>query len=325
MVLCSRSLEARTEQDHATKLAHAAACSNISGKYTGHTGKRTLRAFSLPLSLHLGYILLFPPAVQRLRLSQSHPVQMMSSSDDEESEPGVPGKQTDEDGRPYFGPSNRPTPADAREQREGFVSRWQYRGHTDAIRSACVIGEDSIGKMRVASTDGRGVHSWWEFSPGGCIKSCTSSGADNITSMVVVESLDVLAAASVRTSVCSYHNNNNNNSALLDTSRPWNTRVELAQFHSMLAAPSVKTCAVAIIIVYTRYVRSMHIIRYRHRSICEVVCINDTLGFVMDGGYRQGVFPFSRARVFANKRNLSIRIQKFTRETYYISKSTSPA
>lgn len=120
----------------------------------------------------------------------------MSADYDDEGEPGVPGRDTDQDGRPYFFPSNQRRAADSPVQRDGFTCRWQYRGHTGAPKSVCVTGEDSLGRIRVASTDGRGVHSWLELSDEDCMK--TASGEfENITCMTFIARLDVLAAASV--------------------------------------------------------------------------------------------------------------------------------
>lgn len=113
-----------------------------------------------------------------------------------EEEPGVPGRDTDKDGRSYFFPSNRQRPADLLEQWDGFTLRWEYCGHTDAIKSVCVTGEDSLGRIRVASTDGKGIHSWLELR-GDVVKAATSTQFDTITGIIFVAPLDVLAAASV--------------------------------------------------------------------------------------------------------------------------------
>lgn len=124
----------------------------------------------------------------------------MLNEDDEDREPGVPGRDTDEDGRPYFFPRNRRRAADLSEQREGFTSRWEYRGHQHdaegAVKSVCVSGEDALGRMRVVSTDGSSIHSWLELSDDDTVK--TVDGVQNVTSITLVVGLDVLAASSVR-------------------------------------------------------------------------------------------------------------------------------
>lgn len=116
---------------------------------------------------------------------------------DADDEPGVPG-QLDEDGRPYFFPSNQCRPADAREQREGFIPRWEFRGHTDSVKDVCVTGEDSFGRMRFVSTDGKSTVSWLELSDGDSEK---LSGDHIINALIFVPPLNVVAAASVSVSL----------------------------------------------------------------------------------------------------------------------------
>eukprot|EP00752_Nemacystus_decipiens_P003016 g2797.t1 len=106
---------------------------------------------------------------------------------------GVPG-QLDRDGRPYFSPSNQFRPADAREQREGFIPRWEYRGHTDSVKDVCVTREDSFGRMRFVSTDGKSTASWLELSDGHSKK--LASGEHVINAVIFIPPLNVVAAAS---------------------------------------------------------------------------------------------------------------------------------
>lgn len=113
---------------------------------------------------------------------------------DADEEPGLPG-QLDEDGRPYFSPSNQSRPADAREQWEGFISHWEYRGHTDSVKDVCVTGEDSFGRMRFVSTDGKGAASWLELSDGDSEK--LASRDHIVNALVFIPPLNVVAAASV--------------------------------------------------------------------------------------------------------------------------------
>lgn len=116
---------------------------------------------------------------------------------DADDEPGEPG-QLDEDGRPYFFPSNQSRPADSREQRDGVIPRWQYRGHTDSIKDVCVTGEDPFGRMRFMSTDGKNTASWLELSDG---DSETLASGDHINALVFIPPLNVVAAASVSVSL----------------------------------------------------------------------------------------------------------------------------
>lgn len=110
------------------------------------------------------------------------------------TEPGLPG-DLDDDGKPYFFPSNQERPADSREQRDGFIPRWEYRGHTDSIKDVCAAGEDSFGRMRFVSTDGKNAASWLELSDGDSVRIATCEHV--INAMTYVPPLNVVAAASV--------------------------------------------------------------------------------------------------------------------------------
>jgi len=128
-----------------------------------------------------------------------------------DDEPGVPG-HLDEHGRPYFFPKNQDRPADFYEQSDGFVPRWEYRGHThkkklasagivppreqDAIRDVCVTREDSFGRMRFVTTNGRETHSWIEASDGDSMR--LVGGEHTINALTFIPPLNVVAAASVR-------------------------------------------------------------------------------------------------------------------------------
>lgn len=116
----------------------------------------------------------------------------MSTEDDE---PGVPGN-FDDDGRPYFFPGNKQRPADAREQRDGFVPRWEYPGHgSDRIKSIQATGRDPFERIRFVSTGGKSVHSWLEGGDGDSVKiACTEHV---INALTFVPPLNVVAAASV--------------------------------------------------------------------------------------------------------------------------------
>lgn len=110
------------------------------------------------------------------------------------TEPGLPG-DLDDDGRPYFFPSNQKRPADSREQRDGFIPRWEYRGHTDSIKDVCATGEDSFGRVRFVSTDGKNAASWLELGDGDSVRIATCEHV--INAMTYVPPLNVVAAASV--------------------------------------------------------------------------------------------------------------------------------
>ena len=116
-------------------------------------------------------------------------------------EPGVPG-HLDEHGRPYFFPRNQQRPADSHEQRDGFIARWEYRGHTDVIKDACVTREDSFGRMRFVTTDGKKTCSWIEASDGDSMK--LAGGEHAINALAFLPRLNVVAAASVRAFVLQY-------------------------------------------------------------------------------------------------------------------------
>lgn len=118
----------------------------------------------------------------------------MSTDKQGYDEPGLPG-DLDEDGRPYFFPSNQKRPADSREQRDGFIPRWEYRRHTDSIKGICATGEDSFGRMRFVSTDGKSTASWLELSDGDSVRIATCEHV--INAMTYVPPLNVVAAASV--------------------------------------------------------------------------------------------------------------------------------
>lgn len=119
----------------------------------------------------------------------------MNAHDDE---PGVPGR-LDEDGRPYFFPSNQSRPADALEQREGFIPRYHFRGHTDSVKDVCVTGEDSFGRMRLVSTDGKSTVSWLELSDGDSKQ--LASRDHIINALIFIPPLNVVAASSVSVSL----------------------------------------------------------------------------------------------------------------------------
>lgn len=113
-----------------------------------------------------------------------------------DNEPGVPG-HLDEHGRPFFFPRNQDRPADSHEQRDGFITRWEFRGHTDAIRDMCVTREDSFGRMRFVTTDGRKTHSWIEASDGASMK-LAGGEQHTINALTFIPPHNVVAAASVR-------------------------------------------------------------------------------------------------------------------------------
>lgn len=147
--------------------------------------------------------------MRQVLLSGNNHLSLLSSSfsemiaSHEDGEPGVPGIDTDEEGRPYFFPAHPKFPADSQEQWDGLTPRWHYTGHTDAIKSVCVMGEDTFGRMRFASTDGRGLHTWLELGDDDCVRKSRSNDDDggafeNITSMANVTSADVIVAVSVR-------------------------------------------------------------------------------------------------------------------------------
>lgn len=75
--------------------------------------------------------------------------------------------------------------------------RWEYQGHNSdaAIRSMCFSGEDSLGRMRVVSTDGHSIHSWLECSEDDTVKATAED--QSVAAMTIVWPLDVLAAATV--------------------------------------------------------------------------------------------------------------------------------
>lgn len=113
-----------------------------------------------------------------------------------EDEPGVPGN-FDDDGKPYFFPGNQQRPADAREQRDGFVPRWKYRGHSgDNIKGIQATGRDAFGRIRFVSTDGPSIHSWLEGGDSDSVK--IGSSEHMINALTFVRALNVVAAASVR-------------------------------------------------------------------------------------------------------------------------------
>lgn len=118
------------------------------------------------------------------------------STDFDYHAPGVPVEGVDKDGPSYFFPSSKKRTAESQEQRDGLASRWMYRGHKEAIKSVCVTGEDPFGRIRVASTDGRGLHSWLELSDDDSVKN-TSGEYEGIACITLVTRLDVLAASSV--------------------------------------------------------------------------------------------------------------------------------
>ncbi|CAM9318987.1 unnamed protein product, partial [Hapterophycus canaliculatus] len=112
----------------------------------------------------------------------------------EEDEPGVPGK-FDNEGKPYFFPSNQQRPADVREQRDGFVPRCEYRGHiNDSIKGIQATGGDPFGRIRFVSSDGTSVHSWLEGGDGDSVKMTNSEHM--INALTFVPPLNVVVAAS---------------------------------------------------------------------------------------------------------------------------------
>ncbi|CAN0094924.1 unnamed protein product [Ectocarpus sp. 12 AP-2014] len=113
------------------------------------------------------------------------------STDDE---PGIPG-EFDEDKKPYFFPARRQRDADNAEQRDGFICRWEYRGHSDCIKGVRVTGEDSFGRMRIVSTDGRSIDSWLELGNGDSVK--TARVEHNVINAIAyIPPLNVVVAAS---------------------------------------------------------------------------------------------------------------------------------
>ncbi|CAN0157448.1 unnamed protein product [Scytosiphon promiscuus] len=113
----------------------------------------------------------------------------------EDDEPGEPGK-IDDDGKPYFFPGNQQRPADAREQRDGFVPRWEYSGHSSgSIRSIQATGRDAFDRIRFVSTGGgTSIHSWLEGGEGDSAKMTCSEHM--INALTFVSALNVVAAAS---------------------------------------------------------------------------------------------------------------------------------
>lgn len=129
---------------------------------------------------------------------------------DADGEPGVPGTDIDHDGRPYFFPSNRPRAADLFPlQRDGLVTRWQYSGHinsdTAVDRSmSASAGEDSQGRIRVVTTDGRSIHSWLELSGKEVDTVKATMDGQSVTGMTIVTPLGVLAVAMVSHAVIAH-------------------------------------------------------------------------------------------------------------------------
>ncbi|CAM9370794.1 unnamed protein product [Ectocarpus sp. 6 AP-2014] len=114
-----------------------------------------------------------------------------ASTDDE---PGIPG-EFDEDNKPYFFPARQQRDADNADQRDGFVCRWEYRGHSDCIKGVRVTGEDSFGRMRIVSTDGRSIDSWLELGNGDSVK--TARVEHNVINAIAyIPPLNVVVAAS---------------------------------------------------------------------------------------------------------------------------------
>lgn len=129
-----------------------------------------------------------------MSVAERCPLDMRTDKEGDE-EPGIPG-DLDEDGRPYFFPSNQKRPADSREQRDGFIPKWEYRGHTDIIKGVCATGEDSFGRMRFVSTDGKSAASWLELSDDDeSVRKMTCEHL--INAITYVPPLNVVAAASV--------------------------------------------------------------------------------------------------------------------------------
>ncbi|CAM9092692.1 unnamed protein product [Ectocarpus fasciculatus] len=113
------------------------------------------------------------------------------STDDE---PGIPG-ECDEDNKPYFFPARQQRDADNAEQRDGFICRWEYRGHGDCIKGVRVTGEDSFGRMRIVSTDGRSIDSWLELGNGDSVKTARVEHSV-INAIAYIPPLNVVVAAS---------------------------------------------------------------------------------------------------------------------------------
>lgn len=110
-------------------------------------------------------------------------------------EPGIPG-EFDEDNKPYFFPARQQRDADNAEQRDDFICRWEYRGHGDCIKGVRVTGEDSFGRMRIVSTDGRSIDSWLELGNGDSVK--TERVEHNVINAIAyIPPLNAVVAASV--------------------------------------------------------------------------------------------------------------------------------